>query len=401
MSVLSLARRVLTIGVAAGQAWVAAETGYLVLLLVSAARPHKQRRVRHGDPLRIAVLVPARDEETAIAACVDSLVRQDHPAERRTVIVVADNCTDATAERARAAGAVVWEREDLEHPGKGQAIAWALERLLDESPDTDAVAMVDADCVASSNLLSTFDLTLRGGALAVQVAYDVANPDASASAALRWAGFALMHRVRPRGRRALGLSADLFGSGMAFRTTLLRAHPWRSFSITEDAEYHLELVRAGIRVAYSDEASVTSPMPTTFAAAREQQLRWESGNANLARRTSRELVASGTRHGDVHLVHAGLEQLALPQTALLSLNALTTAMAAALRSSRLARLGLVLTAGQALYVLGGLRVAGAPPAVYRALRAAPALLASKLPVLARITRGRGATTWTRTARTPD
>ena len=232
------------------------------------------------------------------------------------------------------------------------------------------------------------------------MAYDVANPEASSSAALRWAGFALMHRVRPRGRRALGLSADLFGSGMAFRTELLRAHPWSSFSITEDAEYHLQLVRAGIRVAYRDDASVTSPMPTTFADARQQQLRWESGNASLARQTSRELVVNGAKRGDIHLVHAGFEQLALPQTALLSLNAATTGLAVVLRSRALTRLGLALSAGQVLYVLGGLRVAGAPPAVYAALRAAPALLVSKLPLLARIGRGRGATEWTPTSRPP-
>lgn len=400
MSVTSFGRRVLIAGVATGQTWVAAETGYLVLLLAFAARSFPQRRVRRGEPLRIAVLVPAHDEEAVIGACVASLIAQDHPDDRREVIVVADNCTDATAERARAAGATVWERVDDAHPGKGHALAWALDRLLGDAAQIDAVAMVDADCVASPNLLSTFDMALRGGAPAVQVAYDVANPEASSSAALRWAGFALMHRVRPRGRRALGLSADLFGSGMAFRTALLRAHPWSSFSITEDAEYHLQLVRAGIRVTYRDDASVSSPMPTTFAGARDQQLRWESGNADLARQTSRELIVSGAKRGDVHLVHAGFEQLALPQTALLTLNAATTGLAVALRSRRLTRLGLVLSAGQVLYVLGGLRVAGAPPAVYRALRSSPALLANKLPLLARIGRGRGATDWVKTDR-PD
>jgi 1,2-diacylglycerol 3-beta-glucosyltransferase len=400
MSVSSLGRKALTAGVLAGQAWVAAETGYLLILLGFAAKRYPTRRVRRGAPLRIAVLVPAHDEESVIDACVASLMAQDHPADRRAIIVIADNCGDRTAERARAAGATVWERDDAQHPGKGQAIAWALARLFGGESDIDAVAMVDADCIASRNFLATLDVALRGGAAAVQVAYDVANPESSPSAALRWAGFALMHRVRPRGRRALGLSADLFGSGMAFRTELLRAHPWQSYSITEDAEYHLQLVRAGIRVAFRDDASVSSPMPTTFQGAREQQLRWESGNANLARQTSRELVFDGVRRGDVHLMHAGFEQLALPQTALLSLNAATTGLAVALRSRRLTRLGLALSAGQALYVVGGLRVAGAPPAVYRALRSAPKLVASKLPLLARIGRGRGTTDWTRTERSP-
>jgi hypothetical protein len=400
MRVFSLGRRALTAGVLAGQAWVTAETGYLLLVLGFAAKRYPIRRVRHGEPLKIAVLVPAHDEESVIEACVASLTAQEHPQGRCAVIVIADNCADTTAARAGAAGATVWERDDPDHPGKGQAVGWALEKLLNEEPDIDAVAMVDADCVASPNLVATLDVALRGGAAAVQVAYDVANPEASPSAALRWAGFALMHRVRPRGRRALGLSADLFGSGMAFRTELLRAHPWQSFSITEDAEYHLQLVRAGIRVAYRDDASVSSPMPTTFQGAREQQLRWESGNANLARQTTRELVLDGLRRGDVHLLHAGFEQLALPQTALLSLNAATTALAVALRSRRLSRLGLTLSAGQVLYVLGGLRVAGAPPSVYRALRSAPALVATKLPLLARIGRGRGTTDWTRTQRPP-
>jgi hypothetical protein len=85
---------------------------------------------------------------------------------------------------------------------------------------------------------------------------------------------------------------------------------------------------------------------------------------------------------------------------LLSLNAVTTGLAIALRSRRLTRLGLALSAGQALYVVGGLRVAGAPPAVYRALRSAPALVASKLPLLARIGRGRGTSDWKRTERSP-
>ncbi len=176
-----------------------------------------QRRVRHGDPSASRARSRARR-----GGCDQSLCRLAGRAgssgDRREIIVVADNCNDATAERARAAGATVWERVDEELPGKGQAIAWALTAcsatIRRSTPSPWSTPTASPPRTSSS----TFDVALRGGAAAVQVAYDVANPEASSSAALRWAGFALMHRVRPRGRRGLGLSADLFGSGMAFRT---------------------------------------------------------------------------------------------------------------------------------------------------------------------------------------
>ena len=379
-----------------GQAWLAAGTGYLLGLSAAARRPSRGPAAPAGEPLDAVVLVPAHDETAGIAATVRSLRAQAYP--RFEVVVIADNCTDDTAAAARAAGATVWERSAPEARGKGQALAWAIERLWRERPAAGMVAIVDADCLASPNLLTAFDERLRGGAAAAQAVYDVANPEASPSAALRWAGFALMHRVRPRGRAALGLSADLFGTGMAFRASTLREHPWRSFSVTEDAEYHLALVEAGERVAFVADARVESPMPTTARAAGAQQLRWESGNAALARRSVGRLVLAGLRRRDPQRLHAGLEQLVPPQTVLMGANAIALGGAALTRRrGRLLAAGAT-AAGQAAYVLGGLRVAGAPPSVYRALLHSPALVARKLGVFARIGGGRGASEWVRTER---
>jgi 1,2-diacylglycerol 3-beta-glucosyltransferase len=398
---MSAARRAAAIALGLLQAWLALSTAYLVALLgLGALRRKRPRAGAAGEPLRAVVIVPAHDEAAGISATVETLIDQDYPSDRLEVIVVADNCADATAARAASAGATVWERAAPDARGKGQALAWAFERLWAERPETQLVALVDADCAASPNLLAAFDSALRSGAPAAQAAYDVANPEASATSALRWAGFALMHRVRPRGRAALGLSADLFGTGMAFGPELLRELPWRSFSVTEDAEYHVRLVEAGYRVAYVGEASVASPMPTTDAAAREQQLRWESGNASLARSSARRLLRHGTRRRDVHLLHAGAEQLVPPQALLIAANG-ACLMAGAARRRRSAVAGAAIVGvGQAAYVLGGLHVAGAPPVVYRALLRTPALVARKLAVLVRVGSGRGATAWVRTEREP-
>ena len=67
----------------------------------------------------------------------------DYPAERHQIIVVADNCTDATAQVARDAGVTVWERHDAVRRGKPYAIAWAVEQL--DLVANDGVVIIDAD----------------------------------------------------------------------------------------------------------------------------------------------------------------------------------------------------------------------------------------------------------------
>src|SRR5580700_2757223 len=63
---------------------------------------------------RFDLIVPAHDEESGIAATVASLLEAEYPTALRRVVVVADNCQDATAARAAEAGAVVLQRHDLD-----------------------------------------------------------------------------------------------------------------------------------------------------------------------------------------------------------------------------------------------------------------------------------------------
>lgn len=372
--------------------WLAGVLGaqitYLLTLLAAASRAEEAPTAAWPDgPL--TVLVPAHDEQEAVGDCVLSLLAARHPPDRR-VVVIADNCTDETAGRARAAGAEVWKREDPELRGKGHALAWALERVADGG----WVVFVDADCVASEDLLEALGRRVAAGADGVQADYVVANPGASTAAALRYAGFALANTVRPRGKDALGLSCGLFGSGMAFPLGTLRRVPWNAFSVTEDREYHLRLVAAGLRVRFAGDGRVASPMPTTAAQETSQHLRWETGNARLARVWAPRLLRGRRRDQ----IHAGFELLIPALSVHAALVPVVGACGVAARSLGLRRAALALGAGQAVYVLGGLRAAGAPSFVYRALAAAPLLVARKLAQYARIGTGRGSGAWERTPR---
>ena len=376
---------------------------YLLALLAaaSAGRTEEERREPAGSArLRFVVVVPAHNEEAGIKATLASLLALDYPPDRFALLVVADNCGDRTAAVALEAGVTVWTRADRSRRGKGHALAWAFERVLRERPEVDAVAVVDADCEASPDLLSAMDLTLRRGAPAVQVDNVVSNPCDSAASALRYAAFALMNTVRPRGKSRLGLSAGLLGTGMAFTRSLLDRQPWTAFSIAEDREYHLGLVAAGERVAFACEASVRGPMPTSLVGASQQQLRWEGGAWAAAREWTPKLLKAAVRERDRVRLHAALEPLVPPQT-LLAVGHLTLAAGAiGLRSHGAAGLGALNLATQLSFVLGGLRLTGAPAEAYRALAVAPILMIHKLPLYARLVAGRGPTAWVRTARAP-
>src|SRR3954451_13523140 len=138
-------------------------------------------------------------------------------------------------------------------------------------------------------------------------------------------------------------------------------------------------------------------MPTSAGTAHRQQPRWESGNARLARRGA--LIAlEGARRRDANLALAGLELLLPPQTLLIVTNAACLAAAFTFGGRGLRRSATATTAGQVVYVLGGLRAAGAPPVVYRALAATPRLVGRKLAIFARIAGGHGTEEWLRTDR---
>lgn len=373
---------------------------YLLSLVAAAARSGRGHLSASlpGAPLRMVVLVPAHDEELGIEESVSSLVQQRYPAEARRIVVIADNCTDRTAELAARAGAEVWVRTDLENRGKGQALAWALERLWRTSADVEVVLMVDADCSATPNLLEAVDARMRRGASVVQVDDRVARPDESRAAARRWAGFALRHAVRANGKSRVGLSSGLFGTGMAFRSEVLRSRPWESFSITEDAEFHVQLIESGHRVVFAAEAAVESAMPSSEAAAQQQQLRWEAGNVALLRRTLPRLLAAGVRRRDVQRINAALEQLVPPQSMLAVLSLLAGLLGALGRDRRLITGALASSGAQAAFIVSGLAVARAPRSVWSALVTAPLLVPLKVLQIGRILTGRGPTQWVRTAR---
>jgi 1,2-diacylglycerol 3-beta-glucosyltransferase len=349
----------------------------------------------------VVVLIPAHDEEDTIAHCVASFSTQTYPRGRYDVVVIADNCTDATASVAASAGAEVLVRDEPGSRGKGRALRWAIERLLARETPPDAVVVVDADSTPDPRLLSGLVSRFEQGAEAVQGESLIVG-DGSPEQELRAAAFLLVNRARPTGRSLLGLPAGLAGNGMLFGRKLLAEHPWSAFSSTEDVEYGLALRAAGVKPVFARGAIVWSPTAPHGRAAELQQLRWEGGKLHLARTQVPKLVGLAFRKGRPSLLDAAAE-LAIPPLGYL------TAAAGALTAAGVALAwldgldasavvpGALALAAIPVYVLVGLVAARAPSSAYRALVHAPALVARKTLKAHRLLRFRP-DSWVRTER---
>jgi hypothetical protein len=377
-----------------------AALGAYQLALAAAAFLHRPY-ARVDASLRVTVVVPAHDEATTIANCVRSLLAQDYPRELYEVVVVADNCTDDTGAVAENAGGRVLVRFDQDLRGKGHALRWTIDRLLDEQRPADAVAVVDADSTADAAFLSNLVRPLDHGAGAAQ-GESLLLDDGTPASAFRAAAFLLVNRVRPSGRAVLGLPSHLAGNGMLVRADVLRENPWSAYSSAEDLEYGLQLRVRGIEPRFAQGAILRSPTAPNEQAAATQQLRWEGGKAHLARTWIPRLLRTAVRERRPDLVDAAVELAVPPLAMVVGATSIGTAIAGAAAATgvvprRAAAPWAFAFVAIPAYALLGLRAAGAPPSAYRSLVRAPLFVARKL------TRSRsvltfGGDTWVRTER---
>ena len=282
---------------------------YLLILTLASARRADPARAAHSP--FFDVIVPAHNEAAGIQQTVASLQRLDWPADRFRIVVIADNCTDETAARAREAGAFVIERHNEVERGKGYALAHAFNWSRADGK-AQAVAVVDADSEASSNLLQAFAARLTNGSHAVQAHYGVLNAHAAWRTRLMAIALGSIHKLRSRARERLGLSCGIRGNGWCVTHALLDRIPYRAFSLVEDVEFGVELGLAGDRVAYSDEAQVDGEMVTTESAARSQRQRWEGGRLGLIRNRVPALLRHAVLGPSFICLDLALDLLILP-----------------------------------------------------------------------------------------
>lgn len=266
-----------------------------------------------STPPSIAVLIPAHQEAAGIGITVCRL--RGELGEGGRILVVADNCSDATAACAREAGADVIERNDPVRRGKGFALSFGREHLALDPPRV--VVVLDADCFFLSGSLACLAAAAADGRPAQAV--NLLLPDRAASPLVQISNFAFLVKnlIRARGTSRLGGATLLTGTGMAFDWKTFAAAPLASGDIVEDLGLGLALLRAGIRPRLVEQAQVRSA-PAGIAESRGQRQRWEHGFLATALRQSPRLLLRGLLAPSRSLFALGLHLL-VPPLALLFL----------------------------------------------------------------------------------
>ncbi len=397
----------LLLQMAAGLLALALLPGLLHLAVLTAAalvtRRPRAAAWTASSAARLQIVVPAHDEAAGIAATAQALKEAAVLDSLTDVLVVADNCSDNTAELARQCGVRVLERQDPTVRGKGAALRFA----FDACPNADWFLVIDADSRLDPGFLSAMRAAIGQAqgdlsTVALQARYlGEAPAQASGRNAVRarLVGVAMMafNVLRPMARHTLGQSCGVLGNGFAVRASAVRDSGWGSNAIVEDADQHLRWQAAGLKVRFVSQAVVRGELPLCASAARSQRARWEGGRLNLARRWMPRLAGQLLR-GRAWAFEP-LADLLLPPLAHLSAALMLLALLPLPATRTFALVGLTVIA---LHVLAALRVGGARREHLAALLSTPAYIGWKLSAVgATLRAATGRTGWVRTARNPS
>lgn len=248
---------------------------YIAIPFIKKDKPHKEPKNN-----RIGILVSARNEEMVIGNLIRSIKNQSYNNELVTIFVIADNCTDNTAEISREHGAVVYERRNKEKVGKGYALELLYENIVKDYGDSffDAFLVLDADNILDTKYIEEMNKVFSSG---YEVLTSYRN---SKNYGDNWisAGYGLWFlresKYLNHSRMLLNTSCAVSGTGFMFSSRVIKeVGGWKFFLLTEDIEFTIYNVTRGRKIGYASRAELYDEQPTTFSQSWNQRLRWSKG----------------------------------------------------------------------------------------------------------------------------
>ena len=232
---------------------------------------------------RFAVVICARNEENVLVHLLHSIKQQDYPSDLWHIYLLADHCTDRTAEVGRRYDFVtVYERSNGPTNGKGDVLSWGIQKILTDKQDTfDALMVFDADNVADQNFMKHMNAALNKGNAIVQgnrLAGEPYTTFVTKWYAIYWTLYSFFYSYP---REKLGLSCFLTGTGFVIKKNLLKEHGWQTFTITEDVEQSFQQCLRGGRVAFCVDAVCYDEQPADLITMVRQLTRWCTGSYQI------------------------------------------------------------------------------------------------------------------------
>lgn len=282
----------------------------LILFVETAASwlPARQRQSAMRSTA-VTVIVPAHNEGEHIAPTLQDLREQMRDGDR--LLVVADNCTDDTAEIAARNGADVIVRQDPDRRGKGYALQFAIDHVRDAPPS--CVAFFDADCRIAQGALDALAAAAINHGRPAQARYRMLPPE-GAPPRVRVAAFAwaMINDVRMSGLSVLADATRFTGAGLAAPWETVAGLEFAAGDITEDHVLTFKLAAKGVPPLFVSDAEVTSYFPETGAASVTQRARWEHGSLGVMATRALPAIAGGLAGSDTQRLALGLDALVPP-----------------------------------------------------------------------------------------
>lgn len=297
---------------------------YLIISLFGIYKKDDKEAENCKPEKKFALLVAAHNEEMVVGNIVDSLKEIDYPKDLYDIFVIADNCTDKTAEIARKHGGNVHERKVPDKRGKGYALEWMFNRIFKMETKYDAIAIFDADNLVSKNFLKEMNYKLVNGYKVVQGYIDSKNPDDSWITQSYSISFWTTNRLFQLGRANLGLSNQIGGTGFCMDTEILKKLGWGSTCLTEDLEFTCKLVIHGHKVGWAHNAIVYDEKPLTLKQSWNQRKRWMQGFADVSSRFFFKLIKKAVKERSLIALDCALYTMQPYLTLLIAISALLT-----------------------------------------------------------------------------
>ncbi len=247
---------------------------------------------------RFAVVIAAHNERHVIASTVEALNNVEYPKGLIDIYIVADNCSDETADIARSRGVTVFERFDNINKGKGYALTWAFDKVWESGIHYDAICLLDADNLVDQNYFLEMNRSLHQGFKVVQGYLGCKNPEDSWISGCYSISYWLTNRLFQLARFQLGMSCGIGGTGFVVRAELLKEIGWDSHCLTEDLEFQLKMVERNIKVAWNHEAIFYDEKPITLKQSIKQRTRWMQGHSDCATRFFLPLIKKSVKDKD-------------------------------------------------------------------------------------------------------
>lgn len=247
---------------------------------------------------RYACVISARNEEKVIGNLIESIKKQTYNQDLIQIFVVADNCTDKTAQICRDLGAIVYERFDDKHVSKGYALEFLFDHIAEDYGvlSNDYYLVFDADNLLKRDFIEQMNKGFHEGYDALTSFRNIKNFDTNLISAGYGIHFYRKPLIANRARSILNVSTNVTGTGYGIKACHL-VNGWHYTSLTEDAEFSADAISNNLKIGYCEEAEIYDEQPTALKVAFKQRLRWRRGGLQAFVKRSPKLFVNFFKTG--------------------------------------------------------------------------------------------------------